>query len=390
VFRYGKNVNRYEAVLSHGGPSLHGRTVMLVDLDYFFAQAEEKRHLAIRDKPVVVCVYSGRSKDSGAVSTANYVARRLGVHSGMPIALAKRKLQNIEAVFLPVDYAFYEEISERIMNVLKTYADTFEQVGIDEAYLDISQRTKGNYEEAAELAQSIKKEIELQHGLTCSIGIGPNKLIAKIAADTNKPNGVTIVTPDKVTEFLSPLPVDRLLGVGAKTREKMRALEIATIGDLAKCNVQRLVDVFGKKLGTYFHDASAGIDDEPVRERGEAESISRISTLKEDTRELRLILERTDKQCEEIHADLERSGFNFKTVTIMAVMKDMSIRSRSGSLENRTDKLETLKETVRELLERFLTESDLDVRRVGVKVSSLSRGEKSQRQLTNFIEQAQK
>jgi DNA polymerase IV (DinB-like DNA polymerase) len=369
---------------------LHGRTVLLVDLDYFFAQAEEKRNPAIRDKPVIVCVYSGRSKDSGAVSTANYIARKLGIHSGMPIALAKRKLQNVEAIFLPVNHAFYEEISGRIMNVLKAYAGTFEQVGIDEAYLDISQRTKGNYEEAAELAQRIKKEIELQCDLTCSIGIGPNKLIAKIAADTNKPNGVTIVTPNKVTEFLSPLPVDRLLGVGAKTREKMRALEIATIGDLAKCNVQRLVEVFGRKLGLYFHNASAGIDDEPVRERGEAESMSRISTLKEDTRELRLILERTDQQCEEIHADLERSRFSFKTVTIMVVMKDMSIRSRSRSLENHTNKMEALKETVRELLGKFLSESDLDVRRVGVKVSNLSTSEKSQRQLTNFIEKTQK
>jgi DNA polymerase IV (DinB-like DNA polymerase) len=363
---------------------------MLVDLDYFFAQAEETRNPSIRDKPVVVCVYSGRSEDSGAVSTANYLARKFAVRSGMPIVQAKRKLQNVESVFLPVDYGFYEAISEKIMSLLRAYADRFEQVGIDEAYLDVSRRTKVDYEDAAALAQNIRKQIVAEHGLTCSIGVGPNKLVAKMAADINKPDGLTVVRPHEVAPFLEPLPVDRLIGVGLKTKERMQRLGIATVGDLAKYDVQKLLDVFGKKLGLYFHNASAGVDDEPVQERGEAESISRIATLREDTRDLNKVLERTDMECEEVHADLSRGDFSFRTVTIMVVAKDMSVHSRSRSLEYSTDKLDVLKETVQELFRYFLAECDLEVRRVGVKVSGLTKCSEAQKRLTSFIEEGSK
>lgn len=383
--RLEKTVNCHPqlSILEH--ISLQSRIVLLVDLDYFFAQAEETRNTSIKDKPVVVCVYSGRSEDSGAVSTANYIARKLGVNSGMSISLAKRRLQNVDAVFLPVDDDFYGEISKRIMSILRGFADRFEQVGIDEAYLDVSQRTKGSYEEAAQLGRRMKNEILIQQGLTCSIGIGPNKILAKIAADIHKPDGLTAVRPEQVTEFLSPLPVDRLMGVGVKTGEKMRALGITTIGSLAKRDVQQLIEVFGKKLGLYFHNTSSGIDEEQVQEKTEVESISRISTLKENTRALRSILEKTDKQCEEVQAELKQSSLTFKTVTTVAVMKDLSIRSRSRTLENKTDKVEVLKETARGLFENLLDESRLEVRRVGVKVSGLAKDEKSQKQLTSFI-----
>jgi DNA polymerase IV (DinB-like DNA polymerase) len=360
---------------------------MLVDLDYFFAQAEEVRNPSIRDKPVIVCVYSGRSEDSGAVSTANYLARRFGVKSGMPIVQAKRKLRDVESVFLAVDYGFYEPVSERIMGLLRAYADRFEQVGIDEAYLDVSQRTRVDYDDAAALAQSIRGEIFAQHGLTCSIGVGPNKLVAKIAADMNKPDGLTVVRPHEVAGFLAPLPVDRLLGVGLKTKERMRRLGVTTVGELAEYDVQRLLDVFGRKLGLYFHTASNGIDDEPVQERGGAESISRIATLREDTRELTAIVERADVECEEVHADLSRGGLSFRTVTIMVVAKDMSVHSRSRSLDYSTDRLDVLRETARELFTYFLAECDGEVRRVGVKVSGLVKRSEAQRRLTSFIEE---
>jgi DNA polymerase IV (DinB-like DNA polymerase) len=363
---------------------------MLVDLDYFFAQAEEVRNPSIRDKPVVVCVYSGRSQDSGAVSTANYLARRFGVKSGMPIILAKRKLQDVESVFLPVDYSFYEGVSQKIMRLLRADADQFEQVGIDEAYLDVSQRTKADYEDAAALAQSIRKEIVAQHSLTCSIGVGPNKLVAKIAADINKPDGLTIIKPHEVAEFLAPLPVDKLLGVGLKTKERMRGLGVTTVGDLALYDVQKLLDVFGRKLGLYFHNSSNGIDDEPVQERGEAESISRIATLREDTRELTAIVERTDMECEEVHADLIGGGFSFRTVTITVVAKDMSIHTRSRSLDYGTGRLDVLKEMVRELFRNFLVECDVEARRVGVKVSGLVKLSDAQKRLTSFIEEPSK
>src|SRR4030042_6221969 len=132
---------------------------MLVDLDYFFAQCEELRNPALRDKAIVVGMYSGRTEESGAVSTANYVAREYGVKSGMPLFLAKRKLEGVEAVFLPVDYKYYEEISEKIMKILRSYADIFEQVGVDEAFLDVSHKVEGKFKKTKDLVKTLKTEV---------------------------------------------------------------------------------------------------------------------------------------------------------------------------------------------------------------------------------------
>jgi len=366
---------------------LQSRVVMLVDLDYFFAQCEELRNPSIKDKPVVVCVYSGRTEDSGAVSTANYVARAYGVKSGIPIFLAKKKLENTNAVFLPVDYEFYEGISEKVMNILKGLADRFEQVGIDEAFLDVTQKANGNFEEGRKLAERVKSEVLRQERLTCSIGVAPNKLVAKVSADTKKPDGLTVVTPDQITAFLRFLPVSRLIGVGTKTRERMEALGIKTIFDLSNYDMERLTAVFGKTLATYFHNASLGIDDEPVQERGEATSISRIATLKHDSRELSFIMEKTDQLCREIHATIAKEELAFKTVGIIVIAADMSIHTRSKTLENPTDNLEVFKETVSELLERFFDETEFEARRVGVKIANFDKQQKSQRQLTSFIKE---
>jgi len=357
---------------------------MLVDFDYFFAQCEELRNPSFKEKPVVVCVYSGRSEDSGAVSTANYIARKYGVKSGIPIFLAKRKLKDKDAVFLPVDHEFYREISDKIMDILRDYADRFEQVGIDEAYLDATQRLTGDFEKARELAQRIKEDIRAKQRITCSIGVGPNKLVAKIAADSQKPDGLTVVKPSDVQNFLFPLPVGRLIGVGTKTEKKMQDLGIKKIGDLARYDVQRLVEIFGKSLGIYFHNASNGVDETPVQERGETESISRISTLKENTRDLQIILEKTNQLCDDIHAELMQRSLSFRQVGVIAVMTDMSIRSRSKTLENPTNEMENLKKATKELLERLLKESHLEIRRVGVKVSNFTEQDR-QKQLISFM-----
>ena len=361
------------------------RVVMLVDFDYFFAQCEELRNSALKDKPVVVGVYSGRTEDSGAVSTANYVARKYLVKSGIPLYLAKKRLEGSEAVFLPVDYEYYEQISDRIMQVLRDYADSFEQVGIDEAYLDVTQKTQGSFGAASELVQKMKSEVKQRVGITVSVGVGPNKLVAKIASDSQKPDGVTIVKPEEVKRFLSPLPVNRLVGVGRKIGVKMAELGLKTIGDLASYDVQKLVELFGKKLGVYFHNAANGVDNEPVEETGEAESISRISTLKENTRDLMVVLEKTDQLIADIHKDLVQRNVGFKQVSIIAIMIDLSVRSRSKTLETATSDKEVLRITVRELFEKFLAESDLEIRRVGVKISQFSKEEREQKKLTSFF-----
>ena len=364
---------------------MHARIVMLVDLDYFFAQCEERRNPAIKDKPVVVCVYSGRTKDSGAVSTANYVARKYGVRSGIPISLAKKRLEGVESVFLPVDKPFYAEISEEIMEILRNYGEHFEQVSVDEAYLEVTQKTKASYQRAKQLAKIIKDEVFSQQQLTCSVGVGPNKLVAKIAADIQKPDGLTVVKPEHVTGFLAPLSVRRLVGVGKKTEKKLETLGVRTVGHLAKFDVQRLVELFGRKLGPYFHNASLGIDDDPVEEKGDPESIGRISTLKEDTQDLTVILDKAYKLCEDVHSRLLKKELLYRSVSIRVVANNLEVHSRSKTFETPTTSLETFKTTVKELFEKFLEESNIQARRVGVTVSSLSRKEEQQKQITNFF-----
>lgn len=364
---------------------MHARIVMLVDLDYFFAQCEELRDPTLKNKAVVIAMYSGRTAESGAVSTANYVARYHGVKSGIPLFLAKKRLEGVESVFLPVDFEYYEGISERIMRMLKSYADIFEQVGIDEAYLDVTRRASDNYDAARELAQQVRSEVMIQTQISSSAGIGPNKLVAKIACEIGKPNGLTVVTPSEVISFLHPLPVDRILGVGRKTAARLENLGVRTVGDLAGFDAQRLTEVFGRKLSIYFHNAANGVDDEPVEESGEAESISRIATLKANTRNLALVLDRCTELIHEIHKELVKKKLRFRQVGITAVLSDLTIRSRSKTFDQPSRDIETICRAVRELFEKFLAKSDLGVRRVGVRVSAFEKEELAQKQLTSFF-----
>jgi DNA polymerase IV (DinB-like DNA polymerase) len=348
------------------------RVVIHVDLDYFFAQIEEREHPEYKDKPVVVCVYSGRTEDSGAVSTANYVARRFGVRSGMPIAWARRVLKERDAVFLPVNLGKYRVVSEEIMEILRTYADRFEEVSIDEAFLEVTERVGGNYREAENLAKEIKDAILRKEGLTCSVGVGPNKLVAKIAANQVKPDGLTVVTPKEVKEFLRPLPVGRLFGVGRKTEKVMVEKGLKTIGDLADYSVDDLVRTFGKTLGVYFHEAANGVDDSEVRERGPPKSLSRITTLKKDTRDPEALLPGLEELCGALARRAEAEKFAYRTVSLAVVAEDMSIHSRSLTLEDATTGRDVLIEAAVRLLEDYLRDSTLNLRRVGVRISNLS------------------
>src|SRR4030066_1673980 len=174
---------------------MQARVIMLADFDYFFAQCEELRNPTIKDKPIVVVVDSGRTEESGAVSTSNYIARKYGVKSGMPLFLAKRKLEGTDAVFLPVDHEYYDQVSGKVMQILRGYATSFEQVSVDEAYLDVTEQVQGSFESAKAYAQKIKDDAKKQVGISFSVGVGPNKLIAKIACDSQKPDGIRKVKP---------------------------------------------------------------------------------------------------------------------------------------------------------------------------------------------------
>ena len=183
--------------------------------------ARRSRKPELRTVPVCVCIYSDRGGGSGAVATANYEARRYGAKSGLPIYQATRLLEGTDAAFIPVDFGYYSDISEKAMAIMEEYADVFEYVGRDEAYLDVTGRTGGSLKSAAHLAQQIKGRIRLSLNMTCSAGISPNKLLSKMASDYKKPDGLTLVTPDSTISFLDSLAPRDIPGIGSKTARRL-------------------------------------------------------------------------------------------------------------------------------------------------------------------------
>ena len=205
---------------------MKNRIIIHADFDYFYAQCEEIRKPQLRTVPIAVCVFSDRGGDSGAIATANYTARNYGVKSGMSITIAKRKLESVpESVFLPTDFNYYSDMSQKAMDIMSEFADIFEYVGKDEAYLDITAKSKESFDHAAHIGQQIKNTIREGTKLTCSVGITPNKLISKIASDFKKPDGLTVVRPENVSTFLEPLKIRDVPGIGKKTEVKLESMD---------------------------------------------------------------------------------------------------------------------------------------------------------------------
>lgn len=356
------------------------RIILHIDMDYFFAQCEEREHPEIKGKPVVICVYSGRGGDSGAVSTSNYEARKLGVKAGIPIYRAKKLAP--DAVFLPVNMELYRSISDEVMEILRSYCERFEQESVDEAFCELTGKVS-DFDEAKLLAARIKDEIKQRTGLTCSAGVAPNKLVAKIASDFQKPDGLTVVRPDEILRFLSSLKITDLIGVGKKTSERLNELGVKTIGDLSKLSKDDLIREFGQAKGAWLKQASQGIDDSQVEEREGTEQIGRIITLKENTRELKVILDAVDKLSEDVYRKLETRKLSFKSVSFIAISTDLKTRTKSRTLGAPAKDFETLKSTAHELAKAFLNEHHFLLRRVGVRVANLA-GEQEQKTLGEF------
>ncbi len=349
------------------------RIILAVDLDYFYAQAEEVRNPELKGKPLVVCVYSGRTETSGAVSTANYLARSLGVKSGIPIASAQKILANRpDAVFIPMDSDYYDSVSVRIMSMINSYSEAFEQVSIDEAFIDITERTKGKYAQATKEGMSLKKEIYVQERLTSSVGIGPNKLVAKMAVDFEKPNGLTVVEPSKVQEFLFPMQVRKLFGVGPKMEKGLKELGINSIGDLAHASESVLANQFGKNLGPELKRLAQGIDASPVKER-KIEQLSRIITLKHDAETFDFKSE-LEPLCVDISKRLKSNALKCKAVGIIVITTQLKTRSRNKTLWDATDDSKVLLEKSSEEFQEFFDSEKEKARRIGIRVSSLDVG----------------
>jgi len=360
------------------------RVIGHLDLDYFYAQVEEVQNPSLRGHPVLVCVFSGRSEDSGVVGTSNYVARELGIKSGMPIVLARRRLEGKDGSLIPMRHSKYEAISERIMEVAKKEVDILEQSGIEEAFFDITRGSGGDYSKAHSIATSVKEKILNSEGLTCSIGIASNKIIAKIASDFKKPNGLTIITPDQTKRFLWPLQVEKLYGVGPKTAEALKRVGIETLGQLAGANFGSLERVLGSKLAIYLRDAANGTNDDPVIAGQEPTQFSRIITLKRNTKDPGEIFGQLAPAIEDLHSKILAKNKRFRTVSLIAVLSNLQTRTRNRTLDSPTNDLEALRSQAEELLKGLARSSEKEFRRTGIRVADLSNA--SQTSLKEYFE----
>jgi DNA polymerase-4 len=341
------------------------RRILHIDMDAFFASVEEKKDPSLKGKPVVIGGAGDPSK-RGVVSTANYEARKYGIHSAMPLRTAHQLCPR--AVFLPVDYEAYAAASRAFKAVLLDVTSILEDVGIDEAYLDLSDEPDAD----ETIVDRIKAGIYEKTGLTCSIGIAPNKLLAKIASDMQKPDGLTVLTEKDIEGRLWALPIRKLYGVGPKTEEHLKAMKIATIGQLAALPVETLIRRFGPSYGEYLYEAARGIDDSPVVTHWEPKSFSRETTFQEDVKNWQSIAKTLAELTKEVVSDLARKGYGARTITLKIRYGDFRTVTRACSVHETVCR----EDDVRRLAFSCLKRVDLmgkKVRLVGVRVGNLEK-----------------
>jgi DNA polymerase IV len=345
--------------------------ILHMDMDAFFAAVEERRNPELRGKPVVIGG-GGDPSSRGVVSTASYEARKYGIHSAMPLRTAYRLCP--QAIFLPVDYDEYLRYSALFKAVLRRFSAAMEDVGIDEAYLDLSESERP----AEEIAREIKQLILDETGLTCSIGIAPNKLLAKIASDLEKPDGITIIAAGDIAERLWPMPVRKLIGVGPKTEEHLNRIGIRTVGEIAASAEGMLVSEFGSSYGRYLAQASQGIDDSPIVTHWEPRSMSREMTFETDVHNWQVIAKTLAELTKDVVSAMRQDGYRGRTVTLKIRFSDFETHTRSISLKEPADSEEIIRRKAFECLKRV--ELKKRVRLIGVRMSNL---EKQDRGLGN-------
>lgn len=357
------------------------RIIAHVDMDAFYAAVEEQRRPELRGRPLVVGADPRDGAGRGVVTTANYLARRYGIRSAMPIsrawrlAEAARRRGEPATVFVRGHHELYAEVSGRIMAFLAGQADLFEEASIDEAYLDLSSR--GSFEAAAAHARTVKAAIAEREGLTCSVGIGPNKLVAKIASDAQKPDGLTVVRPEEVQAFLDPRPVRVIPGVGPKTEAFLHERGMRTVGDLRAVELGQLVDWFGR-WGEDLHDKARGISESPVSNVWEPKSVGAQETFEEDTLEPAFLVDRIRDLGRDVFARVQEQGFRaFRTVTLTVRFADFKTVTRSWTAPEPRASEEAIFQAALRLLLPFLDRRAnprlKKLRLLGVRVEKLAR-----------------
>ena len=341
------------------------RVILHVDLDAFFPSVEVREHPELKGKPVVVGADPKEGKGRGVVSSASYEARKYGVRSALPISRAWKLCPN--CVYLRPHFDLYIKASNSIMKILKNHADRFEQGGIDEAYLDISSRVK-DFDEAGEFAEKLMEEVLDKEKLTCSIGVAPNKMVAKIASDYKKPYGLTVVKEEDVKGFLFPLKVGKIPGVGPKTDRRLKELKIETVSDLATLNPEAMTRQFGV-WGAKLHEYANGIDFSEVVEGYETKSIGREVTFEHDVDDEELILNVLDELAEDVHKEVIDCGLQFKTITIKVRYQHFDTHTRAKSLLFPTNDLVILRNNAKRLIAPYLRRNK-KIRLIGLRVST--------------------
>ncbi|MDD1704960.1 MAG: DNA polymerase IV [Methanoregula sp.] len=351
------------------------RIILHLDMDSFYASVEVREDPDLRGKPVVVGADPKQGTGRGVVMTASYEARSVGIRSAMPIARAYHLCPG--AIFLPPRMQLYARVSGEIMASLRSFGFPMEQVSIDEAFLDIS--PAGSFDAAGELGEEIQGAIARDYGLTCSIGIGPSKVVAKIASDYKKPGGLTVVAPHVVSGFLGPLPVRKIPGIGEKAEVELRSLGIRTIGELAGAEVQVLLARFGRGA-VGMHNLARGVDGSEVVERTGPRSVSRETTFDADTIEPEVLAATMEELVQDVHRNLTGEGLRFRTVTVKVRYQGFVTRTKARSFPHHTDDLATIRRAADLLLRTLI--SDKKIRLLGLRLSGFETDDSRQTRLT--------
>lgn len=356
------------------------RAILHVDLDAFYVSAEVREHPELKGLPVVVGADPEGGRGRGVVIACSYEARKFGLRSGMPISQAYRFCP--QARYIPPSWGLYERVSEEVMASLREFADRFEQASIDEAFLDVTSRAK-DAESASKVALEVKKKVKERHGLTCSVGVGPNKSSAKIASDRNKPDGLTLVPFDGVPGFLAPLPVGVVPGIGRKTGEFLNEKGIATIGQLQAIEGKQLITWFGKN-GVWLWGVIHGEENVEVRQQEIPKSLSVERTFKEDVKDFRQVRKEAADGASELMRRVKSAGYSYRVAGIKIRFQGFETHTREKTLVSHTDSDEPLMEAVEKLLDEFEPRGR-PVRLVGVRVADIQRSTSGPSRLDDWM-----
>jgi DNA polymerase-4 len=359
------------------------RCIFHIDLDAFFVSVEQALDPGLKGKPVIV---GGDPEHRGVVASASYEARPFGIHAGMPLSRARRLCP--QAIFIRANFSRYKDASARFMEILGDFTPQIEPLGIDEAYLDVT-----GYEEPygspRQMALAMKGRIYKELELTASVGIGACKVVAKIASDLCKPDGLLEIAPGEEQAFLNPLPVDKLPGVGKRTEQALKEMDITTIGELAALPL----DVVKKRLGTpgiVLHSYARGIDDRRVETAGEAKSISQQTTFAHDTSDPHFLKTNLHQLCQEVCQELRSQNKWARCVAIRLRYSDFKTITRQVTLRNSSNANQVIFATALQLLNEALAKQGKPIRLIGIRISSLVGKEKQLPMFDSEIEKPER